>query len=118
MTVLSTMTIGAISAQPYNFTASVGSASGPKAFRPVSFGGVLALAVAIELSELVANPALRRTIGGVTGALEYVTSNSFVMANFNGYCLLQTYNFVPDKIGEDARYAGFSLAGVLIGDVV
>lgn len=116
MSLISTMEIGPVSTTPYNYTATVTSTANPKGFRAANFNGVITVAQAVTLSELVANPAARQTIGGETGVLEYVTSTSPVMGNFDGYYLLQSFNFVPDMIGENARFAGFSLSGVLIGD--
>lgn len=117
MTMVSSFDVGAIAMTPYNFAATWSSTSGVKGFRTASFSGVVTIAQAKQLSELVANPAARVTKGGVSGVQEFLASSSTVLASFNGYYLLTAADFLPDRIDAGARFAGFTLQGVLIGDL-
>jgi len=117
MTVLSTTNIGPVAMQPYNFLPQFNSTANVRGFRTGAFTGDVALAPAYALSELVANPAAYVTVGGATGVLEYVSSDNAMLTHFNGYYLLQSFDFTPSRIGDDARFTGFALHAILLGDV-
>lgn len=117
MSLVSSFDVGSIATKPYNFTATWQSPSGVKGFRAASFAGVVTIAQAKQLSELVANPDARVTKGGVSGVQEFVALSSVVLASFSGYYLLTSCDFAVDRIDAHARFAGFTLAGVLIGDL-
>lgn len=114
-TLLSDLYIGPVLAPIYNWQPSWASRSTPNGFRAVSHSGHMTLTVAYQLSELVANRDRRVTIGGESGVLEYIWSESPVAANFNGWHLLTDFAMSPQKIGADARYTPITLGALHLG---
>lgn len=112
---LSDTYIGEVLAPVYNWAPAWSSASGSTGFRLVTYAGHMALAVAYQLSELVANRDRQVTIGGESGVLEYIWSESEVASNFNGWHLLKGFAMSPAKIGSDAVYTPISLTAVHLG---
>lgn len=59
--------------------------------RSCSITGLIELAKAQELSELVNNPAAQVTIGPATGVLEWIDMDGDVVGPFEGWYLLESF---------------------------
>jgi len=118
MAAVSSLNIGPIATTPYDFKVKRSAPTGTKGFRMVTFSGTTEQSFADQLAEMVSNPANRSTVGGVTGAQEYVTATSPALRNFVGYYLLTSFDSDPDGIDPNWPFVSFSLTGVLIGDLV
>ncbi len=107
--------IGPIQSIAYNLEPSWGSApANAQGTREMSLKATLTLQAAEQLSELVANGALRKTVGAYTGAQVYIFFNGGVSREFNGWYLLQSSSFDPYRLGTP-RYANVSLSAVHLG---
>jgi hypothetical protein len=114
---VSTVDIGPVSTTPYSFTASRNVASGPIGFAGVTLAGMMEIAKADQLDELVNNPFAHVTVKGVTGRLEFVSCGSAALPSYTGMYLLQTFDQSPDGIDADWPYVSFSLKGLLIPSI-
>jgi hypothetical protein len=111
--VFSTTFLGPVRGQVYN--AGPSWASDSSLLRSATFAGHLTVAGAEQMSELLANTARRVTIGGHTGVLEFVWSESGVVNNFNGWYLLEQFSFEPYRIGDSTTYVAFTLDATYLG---
>ncbi len=94
----------------------VGKAHG---HRPASISGVMQWPQALALSDLIANPTDRVTIGDQTGLLEYLNFDDVLLIGFTGYYLLQQFDLLGEWqwAGHGLNYpVGFTLKGIYIGD--
>lgn len=99
-------------------SASRSSTPTSRSGRDVSIQGYLEWDEVEQLSELVANSTLQRTIGGVTGVLEYISTDDDLLAGWNGWYLLTGFSYSPEQQHSLNGVTGlvpFSLAGAYIG---
>lgn len=62
-----------------------------KGFRSCSISGLLNWSEALQLSEIVANPELQETIGGVTGVRENLVFSGTRLSSFSGWYLIESF---------------------------
>ena len=112
---MSVTDFGPIAAIHYN--PSYSQSAAVRGISSVQIGGHLPLAAAQSLFELVNNSDDRVTIQGHTGVLEFITSPYPVIAPFNGYYVLESFEFVPYKFSNGTIAADFTLTCAYLGDV-
>lgn len=110
-----TLYIGPVQAIGYNLDASWKSAASAQHARAFSLKGAIEVAAAEQLSELVANPDRRSTIGAFTGVLDYVFMNGGIARDFNGWALLESFDFNPYRLGDQARFVNFTVDAANLG---
>jgi hypothetical protein len=110
---MSTTDFGPVSTTHYNPTYS--QAATADGISDVQIGGSMPRAGAEALFELVNNRAVRITVRGRTGVLEYITSSYPVIAAFNGYYLLHSFTFDPYKFDTTTLAVDFTLHASFLG---
>lgn len=114
------LSIGAITVDYRRPNLKWSSTPTSRGIRSCSISGLVELSKAHQLSELVANPLLARTIAGFTGVLEWVVFDGDVLLPFTGYYLLQTFDINVERelmFGGLSGPIGFSLTAAYLGDL-
>jgi len=121
------VSIGPVSVQvrkpTFNWTSVPGShgfVGRAHGHRPASISGVMQWAQAQSMSDLVANPEDRVTLGAQTGLLEYLVFDDVLLIGFTGYYLLQQFDLLGEWqwAGHGINFpVGFSLKAIYLGDV-
>lgn len=91
----------------------------PDGSRDAVIAGMAEWWQAQQLSELVANPARRATIGKATGVLEYFWAGDEMLRPFRGWYLFSKLNLraeQPHSLGGISAMVPFSLSATYLGD--